>query len=273
MTNLESKIGLFSRLRQSRLAKSLLGLMAATAIVGYAKVADAVPPMPVNIYGTISTASGDPLDVSSIEAKINNVDYTQEFTTIDNNSPVVSYLVTVLSDDPETTGVIEGGVKDDIVTLYVNGKAITPTWTWNDPDDDGYAQFNFTYPDVARYFGTITISNYFNLPVHAGLPIDVYANNNTDLLSIYPPLGTDEEGYDISINESLFETAARDMTFHIDDQLASPTTTWTPGEHELNLTYNSRTKPVEVPAADRIGLSILAGFVVGIGAYSVARKR
>jgi hypothetical protein len=90
----------------------------------------AVPPMPSGFYGNV-TISGANVPIGTVvTAIINGVSYATFSVVLDTDSGYTVYALQVPGDQPETIGVIEGGVAGDTVKFYVGGLLADQTRPW-----------------------------------------------------------------------------------------------------------------------------------------------
>jgi len=88
----------------------------------------AIPPLPSSFYGTVKSNGGNIPSGVGVSARINGVQYAMSKHLIYNGDTV--YSLDVPGDDPETPGIVEGGVPGDTVVFYVGSTQANQTATW-----------------------------------------------------------------------------------------------------------------------------------------------
>jgi hypothetical protein len=94
------------------------------------KPALAVPLTPSEFYGTV-TINGITSTTAIVVGRIAGVQYGGAAIWDCVTLPYCTYVLTVPSDDSDTTGTIEGGVEGNTVDFYVNGAKAVQTGTWH----------------------------------------------------------------------------------------------------------------------------------------------
>ena len=88
----------------------------------------APPPLPASFYGTVKS-SGENVPIGTqVSARINGVQYAVSPYTVFNGETV--YSLNVPGDDPETPGIIEGGVPGDTIVFFVGSIQAAQTAIW-----------------------------------------------------------------------------------------------------------------------------------------------
>ncbi len=88
----------------------------------------APPPLPASFYGTVKS-SGENVPIGTqVSARINGVQYAVSPYTVFNGETV--YSLNVPGDDPETPGIIEGGVSGDTIVFFVGSIQAAQTAIW-----------------------------------------------------------------------------------------------------------------------------------------------
>lgn len=87
----------------------------------------AAPQLPASFYGTVTANGANVPNGTPVTAWINSVLYAQTTTFTSNGSSV--YVLDVPGDDPETPGVVKGGVAGNTVVFKVGGQQVTQTGT------------------------------------------------------------------------------------------------------------------------------------------------
>ena len=90
--------------------------------------ASAAPQLPSSFYGTVKVDGVNVALGTVVSARINGVQYASATVTTYLGDTVYSFNVP--GDDPETPGIIEGGVFGNTVTFYIGGLAATQTAPW-----------------------------------------------------------------------------------------------------------------------------------------------
>jgi hypothetical protein len=88
----------------------------------------AVPPLPSSFYGTVKANGANVPGCIQVSARINGVQYALSHFLLYGDDTV--YSLDVPGDDPETTGVIEGGVPGNTVDFYVGNVKADQTAPW-----------------------------------------------------------------------------------------------------------------------------------------------
>ena len=114
-------------MRKLRPINFLLAL--ALALFAIMPAAAAVPPTPATFWGTVTIDGANAPDGTTITVWINGVQYAE--TTTFTNSGVSYYTVDVPGDDPDTTGVLEGGVTGDSIVFQVDGQDASESGSWS----------------------------------------------------------------------------------------------------------------------------------------------
>jgi len=91
--------------------------------------AQALPQLPSSFYGSVTSNGARVPDGTVVSAWIDDVKYAEAAVFTDSNQSV--YLIDVPGDDPETTGVVEGGHENDTITFKVNNVLIAQTAQWH----------------------------------------------------------------------------------------------------------------------------------------------
>ena len=89
----------------------------------------AVPPQPSSFWGTVLLDGVNAPIGTTITAWINGVQYASTLTVdISGNT---YYALDVKGDDPDTTGIIEGGNTGDTIIFHVGSLVAAQTGTWH----------------------------------------------------------------------------------------------------------------------------------------------
>ena len=88
----------------------------------------AMPPMPSSFYGTVKLDGANVPEGTIISARINGVVYASMTAILYLGDTV--YYFDVPGDDPDTTGVVEGGVAGNTVVFYVGSYVANQTAPW-----------------------------------------------------------------------------------------------------------------------------------------------
>ena len=88
----------------------------------------AVPPIPSGFYGTVKIDGANVPNGTIISARIGGVEY--ENTTVLLHDGDTVYSLDVPGDDPETAGVVEGGVQGETITFFIGSIQANETATW-----------------------------------------------------------------------------------------------------------------------------------------------
>ncbi|MBI5944541.1 MAG: hypothetical protein HY864_09245, partial [Chloroflexi bacterium] len=97
-------------------------------IFGNFSTALAAPPLPSSFWGTVTLDGAAVPAGTMVSARINGVQYASVAVTI--NSGAAYYSLKVPGDDPETPGIIEGGVSGNTVAFYIGSYRADQTATW-----------------------------------------------------------------------------------------------------------------------------------------------
>jgi VCBS repeat-containing protein len=150
------------------------------------KPALAVPLTPSEFYGTV-TINGITSTTATVVGRIAGVQYGGAAIWDCVTLPYCTYVLTVPSDDSDTTGTIEGGVEGNTVDFYVNGTKAAQTGTWHS----------------------------------GGLPVQI----NLTVTSNVAPVVTEGASTTVTMSEDGSPTAFS-LTLHATDANAGDTLTW-----------------------------------------------
>jgi hypothetical protein len=89
----------------------------------------AFPPLPSSFYGRVKINGSNVPTGTVISARINGVQYA--FSTVLIYLGDTVYSLDIPGDDPETTGIIEGGVEGDTVVFFIGTSQVAQTATWH----------------------------------------------------------------------------------------------------------------------------------------------
>jgi hypothetical protein len=122
-------------------------ILAIILLLFNASIASAVPPVPCSFYGTVKSGGINvPLD-TIVSARINGVTYASKTVLVDHADTV--YAFNVPGDEPETPGIIEGGVQGDTVLFYIGNQKADQTAPWC---SGGNNQLNLTYGATQKHY-------------------------------------------------------------------------------------------------------------------------
>jgi hypothetical protein len=105
-------------------------ILAFSVLLFLAQPAHAQPLLPSEFYGTV-TINGVTSTTATVVGKINSVQYGGAATWDCVTLPYCVYVLSIPSDDSDTTGVIEGGVEGNTINFFVNGNQAAQTGTWH----------------------------------------------------------------------------------------------------------------------------------------------
>jgi len=144
-------------------SKVLVASMALTILLlSGPTVVEAMPPLPSSFRGTVKWDGTNVPAGTVVSAWINGVKYAETQSQMYQGNSV--YAINVPGDDPETTGVVEGGVEGDTIVFKVGDSTASPTGTWHTGTD---VELNLTAPPTA-----VTLSS-FTARSGAALPTDL----------------------------------------------------------------------------------------------------
>jgi hypothetical protein len=115
-------------MNKSRVFTALI--LAFSVLLFLAQPVKAQPLLPSEFYGTVMI-NGVTSTTATVVGKINSVQYGGAASWDCVTLPYCVYVLSVPSDDADTTGIIEGGVEGNTVEFYVNGVKANQTGTWH----------------------------------------------------------------------------------------------------------------------------------------------
>lgn len=147
-------------MKRKALWSFILAFLLALPIIGTALAA--APPPPHSSYGTVTVNGANLPDGTQVTAWINGTQYATATTQTWNGDSV--YAIDVPGDDPDTPGVIEGGVAGDTITFQIDGQDADQTATWASGSS---AELNLTVP------GGQIDADFTCTPVSGAAPLEV----------------------------------------------------------------------------------------------------
>lgn len=110
----------------------LTALMICSLFFSSVRVAQAQPPIPSNFYGSIQIQSGDGVPtagVDFVDAYLPGITGVVVSVPITTSGSDLVYTINVPGDVPETSGVKEGGLENDLITFQIGSRVIgTALW-------------------------------------------------------------------------------------------------------------------------------------------------
>lgn len=92
------------------------------------QLVQAAPPIPHGSWGQVSADGVLYPDGTEVKAIVNGIEFTTTTFTYGNDASL--YDINIAGDDPDTTGVVEGGTAGDTITFVVAGVAANETAVW-----------------------------------------------------------------------------------------------------------------------------------------------
>lgn len=108
--------------------KTITLLVALGVLLASAAPVLAVPPLPSSFYGTVKINGENAPGGALVSVTINRVQYA--YATVEYYQGHTVYSLDVPGDDPETPGVIEGGIANSTVVFLINGVPANETALW-----------------------------------------------------------------------------------------------------------------------------------------------
>ena len=143
-------------------------------LIASATVVEAAPPLPSSFRGTVKWNNGNNVpEGTAVSAWINGVKYAETQSQMDAGDSV--YAIDVPGDDPDTTGVVEGGVEGNTVVFKVGDSTSSQTGTWHTGTD---VDLNLTAPPTA-----VTLSS-FTARSGAALPMELISSSLLALAAV-----------------------------------------------------------------------------------------
>jgi len=119
-----------------------------------ATLIEAAPPWPSSFYGAVKWDGTNVAEGTVVSAWINGVKYAETQSQMYQGNSV--YAINVPGDDPESTGVVEGGVEGNAIVFKVGDSTASPTGTWYSGTD---VELNLTATPTA-----VTLSSFTARP-------------------------------------------------------------------------------------------------------------
>ncbi len=104
-------------------------ILAIVAVLFYVQPVLAFPPMPSSFWGTVKVDGANVSFGTIVSAKINGVQYAS--TTVINYQGEPYYSLDIPGDDPDTSGIVEGGVEGNTILFYIDSIKATQTAPWH----------------------------------------------------------------------------------------------------------------------------------------------
>lgn len=137
----------------------------------------AAPQLPSSFYGTVTVDGANAAAGTLVTAWINGVQYAQTATFTSNGSSV--YTLDVPGDDPETPGLVEGGVTGNTIIFKVGGQTVPQTGTWQTGSN---VALNLSRTTVAAI--NVSLPVELIVPLHGQATIPVSVASDVSTLSI-----------------------------------------------------------------------------------------
>lgn len=155
----------------------LFALLAMLALVPGAPLL-AAPQLPSSFYGIVTVDGVNVAAGTVVTAWINGVQYAQVATFTAQGNSV--YTLDVRGDDPETPGIVEGGVAGNTIVFKVGGQVVAQTGTWQTGSN---VALNLSYTSPAAVSITFPVDRI--LPINSQGSIPILLPNSVSGLAIY----------------------------------------------------------------------------------------
>lgn len=151
-----------SLLRWRVLLPSVVVMAIATSVTLAVTIFAAAPPLPYEFFGTVKIDGQVPPDGTLVEALVSGVTPNAGSTTTFNGGPGLEgvYILPAKGDDPETSGVKEGGVQGDSISFRITppgGSPLTANETATYGAAGGSETLNLTATSTGPTQHTLTV--------------------------------------------------------------------------------------------------------------------